>query len=154
MEVLDLDIQSQSSPAVKGAPTSGQTKSDQTKSDPVKSGQPSIAVALRRTSRVAAGIRIKGRTTGVVVGELVNLLITDRSGKSITLTTKVAGNGKFRALTELTSLDGSSLQAQSFWMLDSLPGVAKASLLDKRYEQCTYMQATSLPWPDGIRHYS
>jgi hypothetical protein len=171
MEVLNSNeqTQTQASPALATRPR-------------VNTGAPNMAVAMRRTSRIPGGIRLKGRTSGVVVGELVDLVIKDRFGKSHALWTKVEGNGKFQVLTKLkscatdrlkltavtTSLDGTCLKSESSWVLD-LPGdVSNVSLLDERYEEYNYVQASltneaeshhgdllpaSFPWTDGTRHH-
>jgi hypothetical protein len=90
----------------------------------------------------------------VVIGELVDLVITDMFGKSLAFWTKVEGNGKFQVLTSLTScandrlkltavttsLDGNCLKAESSWALDLPPCVANVSLLDERYKECIYVQ--------------
>jgi hypothetical protein len=115
---------------------------------------PKIEVAMQRTSKMRGGVRLKGRTNGVVVGEVVDLLITDMFGKSIAARTKVAGDGRFRVYTDLsllannrleltattTSLDGAFLKTESFWALKLPTGVFNISLLDGRYECFNFVQ--------------
>jgi hypothetical protein len=156
IEVLNSDVRiaSIARPSTKGA----------TLTRRVGIGAPKILVAVRRTSKIKGGILVKGRTTGVVVGETVDLLITDISGKGLSLISKIGGDGKFRACTHLnplvngtlkltattTSLDGASLSTESYWAIDLPPGVSNISPLDERYKRFHFVQVInhSQEYPD------
>jgi hypothetical protein len=93
-----------------------------------------ISLKMTASSRLKGHCSLKGMTSGVVVGAVVNFCITDTKGKSVFADAKVAGDGfyclrvnlgalesgQINVLASTTSLDCSSLEVEVEAGIDKL----------------------------------